>query len=86
MPTTPTPASQPLLRPRCCRVAGGLTYWTYLTPDEVLRGHHAHQTLEQVLFAVRGRLEITFESPAGTLLYFTRPDERLYLSGLYWRI
>lgn len=63
------------------------TYWTYLTPDEVLRGHHAHRALEQVLFAVSGSLEITLENQAGTRLHFTltRPDEGLYITGLYWR-
>ena len=77
--TTATPSSLPFQVARA--------YWTYLTPDDVLRGHHAHRTLEQVLFAVSGRLEITLESPAGTSLHFTltRPDEGLYLSGLYWR-
>lgn len=63
------------------------TYWTYLTPDEVLRGHHAHRALEQVLFAVSGSLEITLENPAGACQHFTltQPNQGLYLAGLYWR-
>jgi hypothetical protein len=77
--TTATPPALPFQVAR--------TYWTYLTPDEVLRGHHAHRALEQVLFAVSGSLEITLENPAGARLHFTltRPDEGLYLTGLYWR-
>ena len=62
-------------------------YWIYHTPDQVQRGHHAHHTLQQLLVAVSGRLDITLENPAGEQLHFTleRPDVGLYLPGLYWR-
>lgn len=62
-------------------------YWTFLTPHNMLRGHHAHHTLQQLLVAVRGRLSITLENPAGERQHFTleRPDVGLYLPGLYWR-
>ncbi|QNH60486.1 sugar 3,4-ketoisomerase [Hymenobacter sediminicola] len=62
-------------------------YWTYGTPANVLRGHHAHHTLEQLLVAVSGRLDVTLENPAGEQQQFTleRPDVGLYLPGLYWR-
>ena len=62
-------------------------YWTYGTPADVLRGHHAHHTLEQLLVAVNGRLDIILENPAGEQQQFTleRPDIGLYLPGLYWR-
>lgn len=62
-------------------------YWTYNTPADVLRGHHAHHTLQQLLVAVSGRVDITLENPAGVQQRFTleRPDIGLYLPGLYWR-
>ncbi|MBD2716825.1 FdtA/QdtA family cupin domain-containing protein [Hymenobacter sp. BT646] len=62
-------------------------YWTYGTPADVLRGHHAHRTLEQLLVAVKGRLDVTLENSAGEQQKFTleRPDVGLYLPGLYWR-
>src|SRR5687767_8911140 len=31
-------------------------YWTYFTPHEVIRGHHAHKTLQQIIVAVAGEI------------------------------
>ena len=63
------------------------SYWIYHTPNQVQRGHHAHHTLQQLLVAVSGRLDITLENPAGEQQHFVldRPDVGLYLPGLYWR-
>ncbi|MBC6699304.1 sugar 3,4-ketoisomerase [Hymenobacter puniceus] len=63
------------------------SYWIYHTPNQVQRGHHAHHTLQQLLVAVGGRLDITLETPAGQQQHFVldRPDFGLYLPGLYWR-
>ncbi|AII53950.1 sugar 3,4-ketoisomerase [Hymenobacter sp. APR13] len=63
------------------------SYWIYDTPSQVQRGHHAHHTLQQLLIAVSGRLDITLETPAGEQQHFVldRPDLGLYLPGLYWR-
>lgn len=30
-------------------------YWTYFTPNDVIRGGHAHKALHQVIFAIGGR-------------------------------
>ena len=40
-------------------------YWTYFTPNEVLRGGHAHKKLNQVIFAVSGIITFTTENLQG---------------------
>ncbi|WP_400192025.1 sugar 3,4-ketoisomerase [Hymenobacter sp. B81] len=62
-------------------------YWTYFTPDEVLRGHHAHHDLEQLIFAVSGQITFTLEDLNGQQQTFelSRPNIGLYIPRLYWR-
>jgi dTDP-4-dehydrorhamnose 3,5-epimerase-like enzyme len=62
-------------------------YWTYFTPDEVLRGHHAHHDLEQIIFAVSGQIDFELEGLDGTKYSFalTRPHIGLYIPKHYWR-
>ena len=33
-------------------------YWTYYTPQDVMRGGHAHRELQQLIFAVSGQIAI----------------------------
>jgi hypothetical protein len=62
-------------------------YWTYHTPTEVMRGHHAHTLLEQVLVAIHGKIMIHTEFADGrkqtTLL--DSPDRGLYIPPHCWR-
>lgn len=62
-------------------------YWTYFTPDSVIRGHHAHHQLEQVIFATSGRIEFTLEDIHGEQEHFVldSPNLGLYIPRLYWR-
>ena len=62
-------------------------YWTYYTPDSVIRGHHAHHDLEQLIFATSGRIEFVLENLAGEVFTFVldSPHVALYIPGLYWR-
>ena len=62
-------------------------YWTYYTPDSVIRGHHAHYALEQVIFATSGRIEFELEGMDGVKLSFLleSPHIGLYIPRLYWR-
>lgn len=55
-------------------------YWTYRTPESVLRGRHAHRRTEQVLMAVVGRIIVTTEVAGGTLQTFLLKDPFV---GLY---
>ncbi|MEO8414880.1 MAG: FdtA/QdtA family cupin domain-containing protein [Ginsengibacter sp.] len=38
-------------------------YWTYFTPESVMRGGHAHHRLEQILVAVAGKIIVTTQMP-----------------------
>ena len=62
-------------------------YWTYFTPDSVVRGHHAHYDLEQIIFAVSGTIEFVLEGVDGKTETFllNRPNLGLYIPKLYWR-
>lgn len=62
-------------------------YWTYYTPDSVLRGGHAHKKLRQVIFAVGGRIEFNLETFHGQRLHFVldQPNMGLYIPELVWR-
>ena len=62
-------------------------YWTYFTPDAMIRGHHAHHELEQVIFATSGRIEFSLEDIQGNQTDFVldSPNVGLYIPRLYWR-
>ncbi|MBF9222163.1 sugar 3,4-ketoisomerase [Hymenobacter ruricola] len=62
-------------------------YWTYFTPDSVIRGHHAHHDLEQLIFATSGRIEFVLEGLDGKSETFVldSPNLGLYIPKLYWR-
>lgn len=62
-------------------------YWTYGTPSGMLRGHHAHRELEQVIVAVAGKLEIDIEGPARAKATYIMdsPKHGLYVPKMHWR-
>lgn len=55
-------------------------FWTYYTPESIVRGRHAHYATEQVLLAVAGRITVTTELADGTLQTFRLEDPHV---GLY---
>ncbi|MGI4862339.1 MAG: sugar 3,4-ketoisomerase [Janthinobacterium lividum] len=61
-------------------------FWTYYTPDNILRGRHAHRATEYVLLAVTGRIIVTVESAAGALEVFRleSPHVGLYVPPNVW--
>ena len=62
-------------------------YWTYFTPHDVLRGGHAHKSLEQVIFSVNGKINFNVEDFFGEKYDFelSEPNEGIYLPPLTWR-
>lgn len=62
-------------------------YWTYYTPNHVVRGHHAHEKLEQVIVAVSGIINLVFEDSKGNEYEFTldEPSKGVYVPPGYWR-
>ncbi|WP_308005726.1 FdtA/QdtA family cupin domain-containing protein [uncultured Chryseobacterium sp.] len=62
-------------------------YWTYYTPQDVIRGGHAHKELEQIIFAVSGTIEfntLDMEGNNETFILDT-PSKGLYIPKLIWR-
>jgi oxalate decarboxylase/phosphoglucose isomerase-like protein (cupin superfamily) len=55
-------------------------FWTYYTPESIVRGRHAHHRTEQVLIAVAGRITVTTELADGNIQVFRLEDPYL---GLY---
>lgn len=62
-------------------------YWTYYTPQDVIRGNHAHFNLKQILFAVSGTIIIEVITKERETFKFelNSPNEGLYLPPLCWR-
>lgn len=62
-------------------------YWTYYTPQDVIRGGHAHKELQQVIFAVSGTIEfntLDLEGNKDTFI-LDSPSKGLYIPKLIWR-
>ncbi|MBO2009537.1 sugar 3,4-ketoisomerase [Hymenobacter negativus] len=55
-------------------------FWTYYTPESIVRGRHAHHRTEQVLIAAAGRIIVTTELADGTIQSFRLKDPNV---GLY---
>ncbi len=61
-------------------------FWTYYTPDKVIRGRHAHYTTEQVLIAVSGSIAVQLEGPDGVKQEYLldKPEIGLYIPPNCW--
>jgi hypothetical protein len=61
-------------------------FWTYYTPESVVRGRHAHLHTEMVLIALNGRIIVYTEMPNGDKETFVleRPTQGLYMPPLCW--
>ncbi len=62
-------------------------YWTYYTPNHVIRGGHSHKNLEQLIVAVSGIIEFDLEDTSGNKYSFTldTPSIGLLIPSNYWR-
>ena len=62
-------------------------YWTYFTPQNVVRGFHAHKDLQQLIFAVSGSISFYTEDRLGNKQEFllTEPNKGIYIPPLVWR-
>jgi hypothetical protein len=61
-------------------------FWTYYTPEEVVRGRHAHYETEMLLIASAGRIIVYTEMPNGDKETFIldKPEQGLFLPKLCW--
>ncbi|MBL7926588.1 MAG: FdtA/QdtA family cupin domain-containing protein [Bacteroidia bacterium] len=61
-------------------------FWTYYTPESIVRGRHAHFKTEQILIAVSGRIIVNTENASGKINQFVleSPDVGVYLPPNVW--
>ena len=62
------------------------TFWTYFTPESVIRGRHAHYETEMIIVAVSGRIILNTELLNGEKDTFIleKPDVGVYIPILFW--
>lgn len=62
------------------------TFWTYYTPESIVRGRHAHHVTEQVLVAVAGRIIVNTEMRDGEIQTFIleKPNQGVYIPPTAW--
>lgn len=61
-------------------------FWTYYTPESIVRGRHAHHQTEQILIAVTGRIVVNTESATGEVHTFIldSPNQAVYIPPDVW--
>lgn len=62
-------------------------YWTYYTPESIVRGRHAHKETEQILIAISGRIIVNLQfSKENTVQTYVleHPKQGLYIPPLAW--
>jgi len=61
-------------------------FWCYHTPDNVVRGRHAHHQTEMILIAVSGRIIVNTEMPDGEIKVFSleSPSQGLFIPNYCW--
>ncbi len=61
-------------------------FWTYYTPESIVRGRHAHFKTEQILIAASGRIIVTTENGAGQIETFIldSPEKGVYIPPSVW--
>jgi hypothetical protein len=62
-------------------------YWTYFTPNHIVRGNHAHKALKQNIVAVSGIIEFDLEDKEGNIFHYTldTPEKGIFIPEGYWR-
>ena len=61
-------------------------FWTYYTPENIVRGRHAHYKTHQLLIAVTGRILVTTELPDGQIDTFVldTPNKAVFIPAHAW--
>lgn len=61
-------------------------YYIYDTKMEVIRGHHAHKTLQQILICIHGSCKVCLDNgKEKKVIPLEKPYEGLYVSNVMWR-
>ena len=63
-------------------------YWTYFTPEDIVRGNHSHYELEQILIAVAGKVTVNIKTIEGAdhEYILDSPDKGLFIPKMCWRV
>lgn len=61
-------------------------YWTYFTPESIIRGGHAHHYLEQILIAVAGKIIVNTQMPGQETQQFIldSADKGIFIPKYCW--
>lgn len=61
-------------------------FWTYYTPESIVRGRHAHYETEQILIAVTGRIIVTTDNGKGMVQTFVLDEAHkgIYIPPNVW--
>jgi len=61
-------------------------FWTYFTPENIVRGRHSHYRTEQILIAASGKITVNTEFADGTIKTFIleNPSIGLYIPPNVW--
>lgn len=61
-------------------------YYMYDTKAGVVRGHHAHKSLEQILICIHGSCKIKLDNgKEKKIVHLEKPYEGLYVANNMWR-
>lgn len=61
-------------------------YYMYDTGEGVVRGHHAHKKLEQILVCIHGSCKVKLDNGTESkIVLLEKPYEGLYVSSNIWR-
>jgi len=61
-------------------------YYMYDTLEGVVRGHHAHKSLQQILVCIHGSCKVKLDNGHETkIVPLEKPYEGLYVSNVVWR-
>lgn len=61
-------------------------YYMYDTGESVVRGHHAHKTLQQILVCIHGSCKVLLDNGREKkVIPLEKPYEGLYVSNAMWR-
>ncbi|PWT26237.1 sugar 3,4-ketoisomerase [Butyrivibrio fibrisolvens] len=61
-------------------------YYMYDTKEDVVRGHHAHKSLEQILICIHGSCKIILDNGVERkVVPLEKPYEGLYVANNMWR-
>jgi dTDP-4-dehydrorhamnose 3,5-epimerase-like enzyme len=61
-------------------------FWTYFTPEKIVRGRHAHHKTEMILIALAGRIILNTEMLDGQRDSFVleSPHQGVYMPAFCW--